>query len=222
MPEVFSGPITLDDVRRGLFVAAVCDALDAIGCRAQAAGGDLRPLATPAYLVGRARTTLWVDIAQADPDPYALELRAVDALAPDDVFVAAAGASMRSGIWGELLSTAARHRGCAGAVIDGAARDVAAIRSMGFPVFARGACPLDSRDRQRVVDIDVAVEIGGARVRSGDLVLADEDGVVVVPREVEDEALRRAWDKVHRESAVREAIRGGMRAAEAFERFGTL
>ncbi|MBI4605402.1 MAG: RraA family protein [Planctomycetes bacterium] len=215
-------PISLADIRRALYTAAVCDALDALGYRHQSPRVELRPLTVDALLVGRARTTLWADMAHADPRPYELELAAVDSCQPDDVLVAAAGGSLRSGVWGELLSTAARNRGCAGAVVDGAARDLAAMRRMAFPVFARGACPLDSRDRQRVVDLDVPVEVGGVLVRPGDLILADEDGAVIVPREAEDEAIRRAWDKVHKESKVREAIRTGMKAAKAFARFGTL
>jgi regulator of RNase E activity RraA len=161
-------------------------------------------------------------MAHQDPRPYELELAAVDACRPDDVIIAAAGGSMRSGIWGELLSTAARNRGCAGAIVDGAVRDVAAMRRLGFPVFARGTCPYDSRDRQRVVDIDVTVEIEGVLFTPGDLVLADEDGVVLVPRAIEVEAVRRAWAKVHAENVARDAIRGGMKAGDAFDRFGVL
>ena len=80
----------------------------------------------------------------------------------------------------------------------------------------------DSLNRQRVIDLEVAVEIGGVRIQEDDLVLADEDGVVVVPREAEAEAIRRAWEKVHAENAVREAIRGGMKATDVFRKFGVL
>jgi regulator of RNase E activity RraA len=77
-------------------------------------------------------------MAHVDPKPYELELLAVDSCQPDDVLVCAAGGSMRSGIWGELLSTAARNAGCIGVIVDGAVRDVAQMRRMKFPVFARG------------------------------------------------------------------------------------
>jgi regulator of RNase E activity RraA len=129
---------------------------------------------------------------------------------------------MRSGVWGELLSTAARNTGCVGVVVDGAVRDVARMRQMGFPVFARGTSPYDSKDRQRVIDLDVPVEIDGVRFSPGDLVIADEDGVVVVPRAVEAAVVRRAWDKVHAENQVRNAIQAGLKAKEAFDRFGIL
>jgi regulator of RNase E activity RraA len=214
--------ITLDMMRESLYTAVVCDALDALGHKHQSPRVPLRPLTTAGLLVGRCKTTLWVDMAHADPRPYELELQAVDDCRADDVLIAAAGGSMRSGVWGELLTTAARNRGCVGAIIDGAARDVAKIRQLAFPVFARGTCVYDSQNRQRVVDIDVTVEIDGVRFCPGDLVFADEDGVVVVPREVEEPAIRAAWDKVHAENITREAIRAGMKAADAYAKYGVL
>jgi regulator of RNase E activity RraA len=138
------------------------------------------------------------------------------------VLIAAAGGSMRSGIWGELLSTAARNSGCVGAIVDGAVRDVRQMRQMGFAVFARGTSPYDSLNRQRVIDLDVPVELGGVTFVPGDLVLADEDGVVVVPRAVEEAVLRRAWHKAHAEQVARDAIRAGMKASLVFEKYRIL
>jgi regulator of RNase E activity RraA len=214
--------ITLDMMRRALTSAVVCDALDAAGFAHQSPRVPLRPLTTDRVLVGRCKTTLWADMAHPDPRPYELELKAVDGCQSDEVLIAAAGGSMRSGIWGELLTTAARNTGCVGVIVDGAVRDVRRIQEMGFPVFARRACPYDSKDRQRVIDLDVPVEIAGVRFAPGDLVLADDDGVVVVPRAVEAVVIRRAWEKVHAENRVRDAIRDGLKATEAFEKFGIL
>jgi regulator of RNase E activity RraA len=157
-----------------------------------------------------------------DPRPYELELEAVDGCQADDVLIAAAAGSFRSGIWGELLSTAARNRGCVGAIVDGAVRDVHKMKQMGFPVFARAMCVYDSRDRQRVIDLDVAVMIDGVQFSPGDLVVADIDGVVVVPRDIEEQVIRAAWEKVHAENEVRDAIQGGLGAVEAFRRYGVL
>ncbi|MBS0211235.1 MAG: RraA family protein [Planctomycetes bacterium] len=202
--------------------AVVCDALDAVGLRQQSPRVQLRPMTTPGVLVGRCKTTLWADMAHADPRPYELELKAVDGCQADDVLIAAAAGSMRSGIWGELLSTAARNSGCLGTIVDGAVRDVAQMTRMGFAVFARGVCIYDSKDRQRVIDVDVPVEIDGVTFAAGDLVIADIDGVVVVPRRVEVEVVRRAWEKVHAENVTRDAIRGGMKAQAAYDKYGVL
>ena len=129
---------------------------------------------------------------------------------------------MRSGIWGELLSTAARNSGCVGAIVDGAVRDIRQMREMGFAVFARGASPYDSQNRQRVIDVDVPVEIDGVRFSPGDLVVVDEDGVVVVPRAVEEAVIQRAWKKVHAENVTRDAIKAGMKAQAAWRKYGVL
>ncbi len=214
--------ITFAMMRQSLYSAVVCDALDAEGLPHQSPRVPLRPLTTTGVLVGRCKTTLWADMAHPDPKPYELELAAVDGCRTDDVIIAAAGGSMRSGIWGELLTTAARNGGCVGVIVDGAVRDLSKMREMQFPVFARGTCIYDSKDRQRVIDIDLPVEIDGVRFWPGDLVIADEDGVVVVPRATEEAVLRRAWDKVHAENEVRDAIRGGMKATDVFRKYGVL
>ena len=151
--------ITLPMMRELLYSAVVCDALDGLGFRNQSPRVQLRPFTTDAMLVGRCKTTLWTDMFHEDPSPYELELKAVDSCNPDDVLIAAAGGSVHSGVWGELLSTAARNSGCVGAIVDGAVRDVSKMRQMQFPVFARGTCIYDSQNRQRVVDLDVPVEI---------------------------------------------------------------
>ncbi len=214
--------ITLEMMRAELYSAVLADALDGLGYRNQSPRLQLPPLTGTEKIVGRCKTTLWVDMAHVDPEPYDLELKAVDGCRPDDVLIAAAGGSMRSGIWGELLSTAARNSGCVGAIVDGAVRDVQKMRAMGFPVFARGTCVYDSLHRQRVVDADVIVEIDAVRFAPGDLVIADVDGVVVCPQEVETEAIRRAWEKVHAENITRDAIKGGMKAVAAYEKYGVL
>src|SRR5690606_19049218 len=111
-------------LREKLYSAVISDALDAAGFRQQCLAVSLLPMTGELKLMGRCRTTLWEDIDFEDPEPYKIELEAVDALGADDVLIAAAGGSMRSGIWGELLSTAAHNRGCVGAIVHGAVRDV--------------------------------------------------------------------------------------------------
>ena len=185
MTESTPTTITMTMMRESLYSAVVSDALDGLGYKHQSPRLPLRPLTTNKLLVGRCKTTLWVDMVHVDPRPYELELKAVDDCQPNDVLIAAAGGSVRSGIWGELLTTAALNRGCVGAIVDGTIRDVDKIRKMEFPVFARSTCVYDSLNRQRVVDADIPVELDGVAFHPGDLVFADEDGVVVVPQIVE-------------------------------------
>ena len=108
--------ITLSMMRESMYSAVVCDALDALGYRHQSPRVQLRPYTVDGILVGRCKTTLWADMYHVDPKPYELELQAVDECQADDVLIAAAAGSMHSGIWGELLSTAASNQGCVGAI----------------------------------------------------------------------------------------------------------
>lgn len=149
-------------------------------------------------------------------------LPAIDSAQSDDVIVCGASGSMRSGIWGELLSSAAKNVGCAGVVIHGAVRDVEKMRAMNFPVYVSGKSPYDSRNRQRVFDYDVTIAMDGVHIEPGDLIAADEDGMVVVPQSVENQVVQLAWDKVHAENRVRDAVVGGMSATKAFHTFGVL
>lgn len=215
-------PITLAMMREVFSSAVVCDALDAEGFTNQSPRLPFQQLTVTGTLIGRCKTTLWADMAHADPKPYELELKAVDGCQPDDVIIAAASGSLRSGVWGELLSTAARNSGCIGVIVDGAVRDVRRMKSMGFPCYALRTIIYDSKDRQRVIDVDVPVEVGGVVCCPGDLVVADEDGIVIVPKAVEEAVVRRAWEKVHAENEVRDAIKNGMKAVAAFEKYGVL
>lgn len=210
------------EIENSLYGAVICDALDSIGYRNQCIRTAMRPYTGISRLFGRCKTTLWADMYDLDPDPYALELEAVDSCAPGDVLIAAAGGSMRSGIWGELLSTAARNSGCVGAIVHGAVRDVDKMTEMHFPVFANGTCLYDSLHRQRVVDIDVRVEIEGVTIAPGDLIFADLDGIVVIPSAVEEEVISKATQKVSAENITRDAIKNGMKAAEAYKKYGVL
>ena len=215
---------SLASLRQRLFTSVLSDCLDAAGHRNQAMHARVRPLDESLVLCGRARTALYVDVYDAPEgeNPYELEIQLVDDLKSDEVPVFACGATGRIAPWGELLSTAARARGGAGTVMDGLTRDVRAIREMKFPVFAGGIGPLDAKGRGKVAAIDVPVEVAGVRVLPGDLVFGDADGVVVVPRAVEDRVVAAALAKVAGENATREALARGEKLADVFKRHGIL
>ncbi|WP_236974189.1 RraA family protein [Membranihabitans maritimus] len=214
--------VDFDKLTDTLYSAVICDALDSLGYKEQSPRIQLEGYTGVDRLMGRCKTTLWVDMYHEDPEPYELELKAVDSCQSGDVLIAAAGGSVRSGIWGELLSTAAKNSGCRGAIIHGAIRDIDKMRNMGFPVFAASRCVYDSQNRQRVVDIDIEVEIDGVSISPGDIVFADRDGVVFIPQKWEEEVLKRALEKVSAENVTRDAIKGGMKAMEAYEKYGVL
>ena len=211
-------------IRKHLYVPVVCDVLDALGCRDRAMHQRLRPL-DPArcVIVGRARTFRWMDADYVDTaDPYGLEIAAMDSLKPGDVAVHSTDPAGTNAPWGELMSTVARRNGATGCVCDSNIRDCRKIIALRFPVFHAGIRPLDSLGRGRVMAYDVPVRCGDVLVRPGELVFADFDGVVVVPRELEQETLTRAFEKVTRENHSRRDLLRGDSLRTVFDRYGVL
>ncbi|MCS6863822.1 MAG: RraA family protein [Gemmataceae bacterium] len=203
-----------------LYTAVVADVLDKLGYRNQCLHARIRPLWPQAKCAGLALTVQTVPAREWAPaHPYAGELLAVDSLQPGDVLVVS---ESKWSFWGELLSTAAKYRGCRGVVLDGPTRDSLAIQAMSFPVFHVGFHPADSLGRLDVVAHNVTITCGGVLVHPNDLILADHDGVVVVPHGVAEDALQRAEEKVRGENRVRKALAEGMSCTEAFQKYGIL
>jgi regulator of RNase E activity RraA len=211
-------------IRERLYTAVLSDVLDELGFRDQAMPPSIRPLDESRVLAGFARTGLYREIYRVVPgaNPYALEIALVDDLRPDDVAVFGCGGSTRIAPWGELLTTASRARGAAGCVTDGFVRDIRAIRALGFPVFHGGIAPLDSKGRGEVAEIDVPIRCAGVAVAPGELVVGDADGVIVVPRAAEEEALARAFAKVASEDRTRDELARGVKLAEVFAKYRVL
>jgi regulator of RNase E activity RraA len=220
LPNLPDRPESWIDRLAALYTPVVADVLDRLGYRDQCLRADIRPLAPEDRFAGFARTVRVITAPSLEPEaPYEGEMEAVDALGPGDVMVVS---RCDWSFWGELLSTAARYRGCRGIVIDGYTRDTRAILDLGFPVFCRGIHPADSLGRIDVDAHDVPIECGGVQVNPGDLLLADHDGVVVVPRGAAEETLARAEEKVRGENLVRDSLAAGMSVKEAFRRYGIL
>ena len=172
-------PLAWADRLAKLYTPVVADVLDKLGFRNQSLHPRVRPLWPEAKAAGFALTVQTVPARETVPAaPYAGELAAVDSLLAGDMLVVSESGTS---FWGELLSTAAKYRGCRGVVLDGPTRDSRAILAMGFPVFHVGFHPADSLGRLDVVGHNIPVSCGGVLVYPGDLVLADHDGVVVVP-----------------------------------------
>jgi regulator of RNase E activity RraA len=216
-------------MKEKLFTAVIGDVLDQMGLTRQFLPPGIAPLDPETVIAGRAMPVLEADVFGTAPDasgpltgkPFGLMLEALDDLRPGEVYIAS-GASMRYALWGELMSTRAQQLGAAGAVLDGYVRDSRGIRQLGFPAFCRGVYAQDQGVRGKVVDWRCALEIGGTRVEPGDLVFGDLEGVLIIPRAAEEEAIRRALEKVEKEGEVEKAIRSGMSATEAYRTFGVM
>lgn len=217
---------TFDDIlarARPLIAAApVCDALDEHGLHHQILPAGIRPVDDGTVLFGPARTGSYRPIWEKIDTIYDLEIALVDDLKPGEVCVMATAGNPRIGPWGELLSTRARHLQAAGFLTDGAVRDVAAIRAMGFPVFSAALSPADTQHRGMMVAKDVPIRIGETDIRPGDIVVGDVDGVVVIPRAQALPVLSTALARITGERRMRADIEAGMTLAEAFRKHGLL
>lgn len=215
-----------DFVTKNLYVPAVCDILDSLGHRSQAMHQRIRPLLPDIRrcgFIGRARTVRWMETDYVvKDDPYGLEIDFMDSLKAGDVAVHSTDHAGTNAPWGELMSTIARRKGVAGCICDSQIRDCVRIIEMGFPVYYAGIRPLDSMGRARVMAYDVPVTCGEVLVHPGDLIYADFDGVVVVPKSVEKEALKKAIDKVGRENETRKELLAGKSLREVYNKYGVL
>jgi 4-hydroxy-4-methyl-2-oxoglutarate aldolase len=189
----------------------------------------LRPVRDDMVVLGRAMPVLEADhfgavVQGQNPltaKPFGLMFRALDDLKPHEVYICT-GSSPRYALWGGLMSTRAIHLKAAGAVLDGYCRDTNEILDLNFPTFCMGSFAQDQGPRGKVVDYRVPIEIEGVRVRPGDIVYGDRDGVLVIPAEAAEEAITKAFEKVSTESKVRLAIQNGMSTVEAFDLFGVM
>jgi regulator of RNase E activity RraA len=182
-------------------VASVSDAVDQIVGKRGFLAHDMRPYVAGAF-VGRAATAL---VKPAPPEKatpalavqHSVEM--IDSANPGDVGVIVMEGSLDVAAIGGLMGTAAKARGMAGMVLDGAVRDIAELRALNLPTYARSASPATAVSRYASVAKQVPVECAGVTIHPGDIIVAGEDGVVVVPKDRAKEVLQRSQEIDQRE-----------------------
>lgn len=205
-----------------LYTAAVTDVLDDMGLQRQTLPPTLQPLAPEMRVAGYAFTARG-RARRSTPRERDQTLRRFLGMlgaAPADSVLVLAANDNTAAHFGELSAEWFRARRVRGAVVDGATRDAAAITRLRFPMFVRYRTPQDSVPRWHVTDWGQPVTIGGVRVALGDVIVADLDGVVVVPRRLAHEVLTRCERLVGTENKVRAAVRRGMTPLAAYQKFG--
>ena len=221
MQTIPPGDARFEFIAQSLYTPVIGDILDLLGRRHQFLPAAIRPVTPSMVVVGRAMPVLIADVFGEPSKPFGRLTEALDSLQTGEVYLARSG-RLECAAWGEILTATARMRGATGAVIDGYHRDTRRILDQDWPVFSRGCYAQDGGVRASVVDYRVPIEIDGVSVRPGDLVIGDGDGVLIVPQDVEDEVLERAYEKAKSENIVRRAIEEGMSSTEAFNTFSVL
>jgi 4-hydroxy-4-methyl-2-oxoglutarate aldolase len=208
---------TDDEIVAGLAqfaTSGISDALDRLGIAGQAFG--IAPLDPSARLAGRAFTGFYqpVDVNGGTVGDY------IDDVPPGGVVVLDNAGRCDVTVWGDILTLVAAHRGIAGTVIDGVCRDTLRSRELNYPVFTRGRFMRTGKDRVQLTALQVPVTIGQVRVRPGDVLVGDADGIVVIPKERETEVLDVARDIENAEEKIREQVTRGVPLVKARSELG--
>ena len=216
-------------MRKELYSAVIGDILDKLGYLHQFLPQRVQPIREDMVVAGRAMPVLEADAFEElsnGQNPimkrsFGLMLEALDDLKENEVYICT-GSSPSYALVGELMCTRMQILKAAGAVVNGFHRDTRGILALDFPCFSYGRYAQDQGPRGKVIDYRVPIEMEGVRVNPGDIVFGDLDGVLIIPKDVEREVIRRAYEKATGEKMVAEAIRGGMGARESFDKHGIM
>jgi regulator of RNase E activity RraA len=200
-----------------LATSNLSDALDRLGI-ARCAVPGIVPRWGRTKVVGRA-VTIRMTAAGAVPAKAHLGVDAIASSDAGDVIVIDNRGDLHNNCWGEILALGAQLKGVSGVVVDGAVRDVDTCETFGFAVHARGTVPSTARGRIVQEAWNVPVRLGDAPVRPGDVIVADVNGVVVVPIERLAEVVQAAEAIMAKELAMLEALRAGESILEVDRRF---
>jgi regulator of RNase E activity RraA len=194
---------------RGYSTATVSDALDRAGREGCLLG--VGPLFDGARIFGRAYTVSYVAAGR----PAGTVGDYLDDVRPGEVTVLDNGGRTDCTVWGDILTAMAADRRIAGTVIDGVCRDVRRALDVGYPLFTKGRYMRTGKDRVEVRDVQTPVSVGGVNIAPGQLIIADDDGAVAVPRDVEDDLADICRTIHERESRIVEDVLAGRTLAAA-------
>jgi 4-hydroxy-4-methyl-2-oxoglutarate aldolase len=205
---------------KALYTGAVSDTLDAKGLRNQVLPYYITPVTTDMMVAGPAFTGQGYPVGDVKNDDSNMRIRMLDSIQAGTVSVWACEGHMESAHWGEIMSNAARERGCTGAVVDGGLRDTRFVLKMGFPVFCRFRCAASSIGRWEIREWMVPIKIGHTFIHPGDFVFGDVDGVVIVPQDLTVEVLLETEKVVERENRMRAELSKGSTVSEVYRKYG--
>lgn len=215
--------ISLDEIierYKALYTGAVSDVLDDMEVRDQVLPNNIMPVKMDMVVAGPAFTGQGYPVEDNEDDDSGTRIEMLESIKPGTVSVWQTNGHMEAAHWGEIMSNAARERGCTGAVVDGGLRDTNFVLKMGFPVFCRFRCVASSVGRWRIQEWMIPVKIGKATVHPGDFIFGDIDGVVVVPQDLTVEVLQKTESFIERENKMRSELADGVTVSEVYEKYG--
>jgi regulator of RNase E activity RraA len=203
-------------------VASVADAIEQLYGTQNYMPHDMRPLFKTKFAGPAVTVLMKKEEHKEGPAATAGMIEAIDTAPPGSIYVMALEDGLDYGAVGGLMATTMKVRGLAGAIVDGSIRDLPQIQRIQFPIYSRGVTPGTTINHYRCAGINVPVTCAGVRVNPRDIITADEDGVVVVPREKAEEILKRAQELDFQEHSTYPFIERFKSLKEAVAKFGRL
>lgn len=204
-----------------LYTGVVADVLDGLGYRNQVLPHRIAPTSSGLTIAGPAFTGRGEPTNDKTDDDSSQRLEMLESVPAGSVSVWDCGGHQQAAHWGEIMSRAVAERGCVGAVVDGGLRDSDFVSDLGFPVFCAFRSPASSVGRWNIVEWNQEITVGRTRVRPGDWVFGDVDGVVVIPAELVEDVVAEAEERAAVETEMRAELAAGALPSEVYARLGT-
>lgn len=203
-----------------LYTGCVSDVLDKLGYRHHALPSYIQGLTYDMKIVGPAFTGRGEAVDDPTDDDTLMRVKMLESVYPGCVAVWSTGEFEDSAHWGEIMSTAARQKGCVGAVLDGGVRDLEYVLKMNFPVFAKHRIVNSSIGRWAIKEWEIPIKIGEVRIEPGDFIFADADGVLVIPKDMAEEVLLETEKLFATEAKMRQELRQGVSVTDVQQKYG--
>ena len=215
--------LTLDQTierYKALYTGAVSDVLDEMGLHNQALPYYLAPLKMDMVVAGPAFTGQGFPVDDLSDDDSNKRIEMLESIKPNTISVWQTNGHMESAHWGEIMTNAARERGCTGAVVDGGLRDTGFVLKMNFPIFCRFRVAASSVGKWAIKEWMIPIKVGKTIVNPDDFIFGDIDGVVVVPKDLTVEVLLKTEAVVDRENKMRAELSKGTTVSEVYRKYG--
>lgn len=212
----------LTEIKDSLYSGILCDVLDGLGYRNQAISNAIYSLTEDTVIFGPAFTSIGTQVYSMPENPLIAQTRVVDQLGKGEIYVLVTRGEYNCAVFGELFATAINQRGGAGVLLDAYARDIKQLKAMDFPLFYRGKNPKTSKGRCEINECQIPVIMDGVTIHPGDYIFGDCDGVVIIPKDLIEEVLDRAFALIKDEDRVRDGLLSGDSLEKVYTEIGAI
>lgn len=212
----------LNEIKHSLYSGILCDVLDGLGYRNQAISNAISGLTEDTVIFGPAFTSIGTQVYSMPENPLIAQTRVVDQLGEGEIYVLVTRGEYNCAVFGELFATAINQRKGAGVLLDAYARDIKQLKAMDFPLFYRGKNPKTSKGRCEINECQIPVTMDGVTINPGDYIFGDCDGVVIIPKELIDDVLDRAFALIKDEDRVRDGLLSGDSLEKVYTEIGAI